>query len=183
MRAADRDPDQLGAMAVELSRRVNVLVTSSSSASKAARVATSTVPIVGWGAPVNMTGNMTGFTSVAEHQKEFLLQLKEIVPGLKRVALLFDRSYYPVLALLRATEEAARSLGLDAIHAEIHGAKELAGAFTAMKRADVQAVLVLNHSLFRREPETLAALAIEHKLPLSSPYEETGAAGALIAHE
>ncbi|MDQ2948443.1 MAG: ABC transporter substrate-binding protein, partial [Acidobacteriota bacterium] len=182
-RAADRNPDRLAAMAAELTRSVDVLVTSSSNASKAAHEATSTVPIVGWGAPVNMTGNMTGFTGVAEHQKEFLLQLKEIVPGLKRVALLFDRSYYPVLALLQATDEGARSLGLDVIHAEVHGAKELPSAFAAMERDAAQAVLVLNHPLFRREPETLAALAIEHRLPLSSPYRETGAAGALIAHE
>lgn len=183
MRAADRDPDRLAAMAAELSRSVDVLVTSSSSAGKAAHEATSTVPIVGWGAPVNMTGNMTGFTGVAEHQKEFLLQLKEIVLSLKRVALLFDRSYYPALALLHATDEAARSLGLDVIHAEVHGAKELPSAFATMKRDAAQAVLVLNHPLFRREPEPLAALAIEHRLPMSSPYQETGAAGALIAHE
>ena len=183
MRIADRDPKRLSDAAVELARSTDILVTSSSSAGKAAHEATATVPIVGWGSDSVMTGNMTGFSGVAEGQKTFLAQLKTTVPGLNRVALLFDRSYYPVPVLIRSTDEAARSLGLAVVHAEVHGASELADAFAAMKLEGAQAVLVLNHPMFRSEPETVAGLAIAYKLPLSSPYHEAGKAGALMAHE
>src|SRR5438270_4303404 len=52
-----------------------------------------------------------------------------------------------------------------------------------MKRARCRAVLVLNHGMFFREREKLAALAIVNKIALSTPYLRSAEAGALIAHE
>ena len=182
LRAADRNPERLARYAAELAKSCTVLVTTSSSAGKAAHEATTSVPIVGWGSDSVMSGNMTGFSGVAEHQGEFLAQLKAVIPGLKRVALLYDRSYFAVPPLIRSSERAAEALGLTLMHAEVREISDWPGQFGQLKRNGAQAVLALNHPDFRRERNKLTALAIEHGLPLSSPYRENGEAGALLAH-
>ncbi|MBL8291355.1 MAG: ABC transporter substrate-binding protein [Bryobacterales bacterium] len=182
LRAADRNANLLANHAVELAKRSTVIVTASSSAGKAAHEATKSIPIVGCGSDSVMGGNMTGFSGVAEHQGEFLAQLKAVIPELKRVALLFDRSYFAVPPLISSSERAAEKLGLALIHAEVNGVSDWASQFAQLKRSGAQAVLALNHPDFRRERSRLTALAIEHGLPLSSPYRENAEAGALLAH-
>src|SRR5207248_9079113 len=105
-RNADRDPQKLAQQASELvTLRVDLIVASSTTAAKAAKAATRTIPIVFWGAEPVSSGlvrnldhpgeNLTGVTADEEQQKDSLAQLKEIVPGLDRVAILFNPSYAP----------------------------------------------------------------------------------------
>jgi ABC-type uncharacterized transport system substrate-binding protein len=109
--------------------------------------------------------------------------LKEVVLDLKRVAILFNRSYAPVPGLLKNAESGARALGLSTQLVEVAAPSDLPGAFEAMKREGSRAVLVLNHGMFFRERARLAALAIENGIALSTPYLPNAEAGALIAHE
>jgi putative ABC transport system substrate-binding protein len=193
-RNADRDPQKLAQQAAELAAlKLSVIVASSTTAAKAAKAATQTIPIVFWGAEPISSGlvqnldhpgeNLTGVTENEEQQKEFLAQLKEIVPGLDRVAILFNLSYAPVPGLLKYAEEGARTLGLSPQLVKVTTSEDLAGAFAEMKRESCRASLVLNHGLFFREREKLAALAIENRIALSTPYLRNAEAGVLIAHE
>src|ERR1700687_4014914 len=166
-RNGDRDPEKLAKMAAELTAmKVDVIVASSTTAAKAAKAATHTIPIVFWGAEPISSGlvenldypgeNLTGGTANEEQQTEFLGMLKEVVPDLKRVAILFNRSYAPVPGLLTNAESGARALGLSTQLVEVAAPSDLPGAFEAMKREGSRAVLVLNHGMFFRERAKLA---------------------------
>jgi len=193
-RNGDRDPEKLAKGAAELAAmKVDIIVASSTTAAKAAKAATHTIPIVFWGAEPVSSGlvenldhpgeNLTGTTANEEQQEEFLAMLKEVVPGLKKIAILFNRSYAPVPGLLERAESGARTLGLSVQLVEVAAPGDLAGAFEAMKREDSRAVLVLNHGMFFRERAKLAALALEKRIAVSTPYLPNAEAGALIAHE
>ena len=193
-RNGDRDPEKLAKMAAELAAmKVDVIVASSTTAAKAAKAATHVIPIVFWGAEPISSGlvanldhpgeNLTGVTANEEQQAEFLAMLKEVVPDLKRVVILFNRSYAPVPGLLKNAESGARALGLSTRLVEMAAPGDLPGAFEAMKREGSRAVLVLNHGMFFRERAKLATIAIENGIAVSTPYLPNGEAGALIAHE
>ena len=193
-RFADRDPAKLARMATELaSMKVDVIVAASTTAAKAAKAATHTIPIVFWGAEPVSSGlvanldqpgeNLTGVTANEEQQKEFLAQLKEVMPGLNRVAILLNRSYAPVPGILKNAESGARELGLAIQLVEVSAPGDLPAAFASMKRERVRAVLVLNHRMFFEERAKVAALAIENGIAVSTPYLPSAEAGALIAHE
>jgi len=193
-RYADRDPKKLARMAAELAAmKVDVIVAASTTAAKAAKAATHSIPIVFWGAEPVSSGlvanlerpgeNLTGVTANEEQQREFLVQLNEVVPDLKRVAILFNRSYAPVPGLLKNAESGAHALGLSSQLVEVASPSDLPGAFEAMKREGSRAVLVLNHGMFFRDRAKLATLAIENGIAVSTPYLPNGEAGALIAHE
>jgi putative ABC transport system substrate-binding protein len=173
--------------------KVDVIVASSTTAAKAAKAATHTIPIVFWSAEPLSSGlvadlghpgeNQTGVTPNDEQQTAFLAMLKDVVPGLQRVAILFNRSYAPVPGLLKHAEDGARALGLSTQLMEVAAPRDLPGAFEAMKREGSRAVLVLNHRMFFEERANLASLASENGIAVSTPYLPNAAAGALIAHE
>jgi ABC-type uncharacterized transport system substrate-binding protein/DNA-binding beta-propeller fold protein YncE len=193
-RYANRDSEKLACMAAELAAmKVDIIVAASTTAAKAAKAATHTIPIVFWGAEPPSSGlvanldhpceNLTGVTFNEEAQKEFLAQLKEVLPGLNRVAILFNRSYAPALGILKYAESGARELGLSPQVVEVATPGDLPGAFAAMKRGGSRAVLVLNHRMFFEDRATLATLAITNGIAVSTPYLPSAEAGALIAHE
>jgi len=109
--------------------------------------------------------------------------LKEVVPGLTPVAILFNRSYAPVPGLLRHAEDGARALGLSVQLVEVAAPTNLPAAFEAMKRECTRAVLVLNHRVMFQERAQVAALAIANGIAVSTPYLPNAEAGSLIAHE
>ena len=165
-RNGGRDPEKLAKAAAELAAmKVDIIVASSTTAAKAAKAATHSIPIVFWGAEPVSSGlvenldhpgeNLTGVTANEEQQREFLAQLKEIVPGLDRVAILFNPSYAPVPGLLEYAEEGAHALQLSPRLVKVSAPDDLPGAFAEMKRAGCRAVLVLNHGMFFQEQNCL----------------------------
>lgn len=193
-RNGDSDPAKLARAAADLvAIHVDVIVASSTTAAKAAKAATRSIPIVFWSAEPVSSGlvanldhpgaNLTGLTANEEQQARFLAVLKEVVPGLRTVAILFNPSYAPVPGLLEYAERGARTLGLAVHRVEVKEPGDLPHAFAAMKCGRIRAALVLNHGMFYRERAQLATLAIENNVALSSPYFPNAAAGALIAHE
>jgi putative ABC transport system substrate-binding protein len=128
--------------------KVDVIVTGGS-AILAAKQATSTIPIVftlavdplGIGAVESLArpgGNITGLslqaTDVAGKRLEFF---REVVPGLRRLAVMANGGYPAVVREMGEVQEAARALGLDATTFDIRGAEDIAPAFDAFKgRAD-----------------------------------------------
>jgi putative ABC transport system substrate-binding protein len=91
--------------------------------------------------------------------------LKETVPGLSRVAVIFDPATPSHGVGLKAVEVAAPALGLRIQPVGVRSASEFAGAFSAIVRERAGAVLVLNTPIFVAGAKPLAELALMHKLP------------------
>ena len=176
-RYAEGRSDRLPDLAAELvNRNVDVIVAASTPEIRAAKQATSTIPIVmaigadpvGQGFISSLRrpgGNVTGMAwdpdpAVAEKYLEFL---KELVPGLQRVGVIIDRAQ-PNTPYRNAGVQAAPKLGLTLYHAEVGAPNEIEQAFALVARAGAQAVFVHGSALFFTERRQIAALAAKHRL-------------------
>jgi putative ABC transport system substrate-binding protein len=169
--------DRLPALADEVVRlKVDVLVTAGASATRAAKEATSTIPIVmaqdsdpvGNGFVASLArpgGNITGLSTLApELSGKRLELLKEIVPKLSRVAV-FGTSTRPGNAqALREVELAAGAFGLKHQFLDILGPKDIETAFRAASKGRADAVLMLAGSIFNSHRTQIAELTIKNRL-------------------
>ena len=132
-------------------------------------------------------GNMTGIAAEAalEINGKRLQILKEIVPGLDRVAVLrdaADRSFLYASGLeWTALDQAARELGLTLVPADIKSADELETAFADMKKSGAQALFVTRTALLANAGKQIADLAISTHLPSSCPFRSQVIAGGLVS--
>ena len=157
-RYAEGEVDRLPALAAELVRLpVDVLVARGGAAVRAARQATSTIPIVmsATADPVRQGfvaslarpgGNITGLAFLAQGALEGkrLELLKEAVPGLSRVAFLVNWTAVPgeAQSIRQELNTAAQSLRPEVQAFEVSGPDTIVAAFTAMERAQVGAFLL-----------------------------------------
>jgi ABC-type uncharacterized transport system substrate-binding protein len=194
-RYADGRPDRLDGLAAELVRlKVDVIVTTGTQPTTAAKRATSVTPIVmalsgdavGTGLVSSLArpgGNVTGLTYIAtELAGKRLEVLKEILPRLSRVAVLWNPEDPPRLLEYKEAESAAKTLGLVLQSVEIHGADEIEGAFAAMTRRRAEAVVVFNDPLTNVAIRRIASAASKSGLPVMSGIREFAAAGALASY-
>lgn len=195
-RFADGRFERLPELARELvGLRVDVLVGVVTEASRAARNATSTIPIVmvGVGDPVGAKlvdslarpgGNVTGnSSSSAETAGKSLELLREVAPGMRRVAVLWNPANRVFQAqMVEATVAAARVLGLQVSLVEAGDADSLARAFETMARDRVDGVDVMPDPALRTLAPRIASLALRQRLPSVSGDIEYLAAGGLIAY-
>jgi putative ABC transport system substrate-binding protein len=149
-------PEALPSLAAELLRaRVELIVTRSTPASLAAKAATTTIPIIfSAGDPVRSGlvaslarpgGNLCGYSSIAsEADAKSLSLLKQLLPGLQRVAFLWEQENPVFRSHREAVENACRSAGVQAIFAEYGQPVELKGAIQSAARRGAQALLVNN---------------------------------------
>jgi putative tryptophan/tyrosine transport system substrate-binding protein len=133
-------------------------------------------------------GNMTGIAAGAalEINGKRLQILKEIVPGLDRVAVLrdfADRSFF-----LRdsgfewtALDQAARELGLTLVPIDIKSADEFETAFADMKKSGAEALFLTRTALLANAGKQIADLAIAARLPSSCPFRRQVSAGGLVS--
>ena len=186
--------DRLHEIAGELVRlNVDVIVAPSSIYTEAARRATSTIPIIfaSHADPIGSNhaasirrpgGNITGLSLLmTETNAKGLELLKEAIPYLSQVAVLFDPatpSHEPGLKML---EDTAASLALRIRPLAVRGEGELHGTFAVITRDREQAVLVLN-SLFMGAPARIAELALEHRVPAMFGAREHTEAGGLLSY-
>ena len=176
-RYSEEKIDHLPTLADEVVRlKVDVLVTAGASATRAAKEATSTIPIVmaqdsdpvGNGFVASLArpgGNITGLSTLApELSGKRLELLKEIVPKLSRVAV-FGTSTRPGNAqALREVELAAGALGLKHQFLDILGPKDIETAFRAASKGRADAVLMLAGSIFNSHRTQIAELTIKNRL-------------------
>ena len=175
---AERFPD----LAAELVRlNVDVIVASDNPAIAAAQQATSTIPIVmvlamdpvrtGFvGSLARPGGNTTGLTVQAtDIQGKALQLLKDAVPTVSRVVVLWDATEPGRQVQATEAEEAARALGLEVHLLEVRSPAELESLFTAMARDKVDAVLVHSSQMLGKHRERIAALAAQSRLPTMGP--------------
>jgi putative ABC transport system substrate-binding protein len=194
-RYAEGRPEHLPALAAELvHRQVAVLVTSSTQATLAAKHATTTIPIVfvDLADPVQTGlvasfarpgGNLTGLTIVAEelHGKRLEL-LQEALPGLTRVAVLWNPANPAGATFPRDMERVARVLGLTLHLQAVSKAEELDTAFAAVRQARAEALVVPPDGVFNLHRATIAAFAAQHRLPAIYPNRLYLDAGGLMAY-
>jgi ABC-type uncharacterized transport system substrate-binding protein len=190
--------ERLPALAAELvALEVDVILAVNTAAAVAAKQATRTLPIVfaatrdavGSGLVTNLArpgGNVTGLALLApELVGKRLEQLKQAVPGLTRVAALWqpgsqvegtDRD------MLKGAEAAARALGVRLQIVEARGPADLNRAFSDITRARAGALIVLGGSMFSNERSRLVGLAATNRLPAVYPLTEYVDAGGLMSY-
>ena len=164
--------DQLPALAAELvGLRVDILVGVGAVVARAAKSATTTIPVVMAVVidPVNLVaerpgGNLTGLTTFDPQEARKKLELlEEVVPRLARVALLGDQA---LRTFMGHHEEQARALGLQPQSLKIAGASpDLHGVFQAMERERADALLVLELPATVAHRRRIGELAAQQRLP------------------
>ena len=195
LRFADGKTDRLPGLAAELVvLKVDVIVTSGTPASLAAKQATRTIPIVmaqladpvGAGLVASLGrpgGNVTGLTTQdADLSGKRLEMLLQVVPKVSRFAVLIDETSPGSMLIARGTQIAAQSLGVQLQSLGVRGPEELDGAFSAMKEGRAGALIVESSSLLFTSRTRLADLALKNRLPTMFAQKEYAEAGGLMAY-
>jgi putative ABC transport system substrate-binding protein len=193
VRWADGKYDRLPALVAELiALNVSVIVTSGTKAAIAAKIATSTIPIVmgSTGDPIGLglttslarpSGNVTGWTNISADLYPKLLELlKEAAPRVAQIAYLMNPAD-PTMSF-PAMQSTAKSLKLALQTFEARAPEQFDGVFADMARARSDAVLVQGDTLFAVKVQTIAQLALKHRLPSASGLNEFAEAGGLITY-
>ena len=197
-RWADYDYRRLPALASELVKlRVRVIVAASTPAIIAARSVTSQVPIVsplmadpvGSGFAQSLArpgGNITGLSAMsAELSAKRLEQLKELVPSLSRVGMLWDQNIQSFALSVHQTEAAARTLGLSL---EVHGLyspDDYNAAFNAMAASRVEGLIIAagpDTKMTGGDPARLTTAIASLRLPATYSAGEFVASGGLMSY-
>jgi putative tryptophan/tyrosine transport system substrate-binding protein len=198
-RSAEGKLERLPALAAELvALKVDVIVTGGGTPTAlAAKQATKTIPIVFTSAPDPVTdglvtslarpgGNVTGLSNLTpELVGKCLDQLKQAVPGVSRVAVLWQPGAYGERTekdMLKQAEVAGRALGIRLQLVEARGPEDFDRAFSDMTRARAGALTVLGSAIFNSERRRLVDLAAKHRLPTVYTSRDFVDAGGLIAY-
>jgi ABC-type uncharacterized transport system substrate-binding protein len=194
-RYAREDVERLRAMARELVRlNVSAIVTAGTVAAVAAKRATSAIPIVmATGADqvslglvdslARPGGNVTGVSSYASQltDKRFEL-LREIVPGLSRLAVLWKSDNIISANFVRDLERLTTESGVALQNLRVNTRDDVVGAFVAAARERAEAVYVVSAATLFAERRTISDLALKHRLPTMTAESEYVDAGLLASY-
>jgi putative ABC transport system substrate-binding protein len=195
-RSAEQKFDRLPALAAELVRlKVDIIVTSGPIPTRAAKEATSTIPIVmaqdpdpvanGFVASLARPGgNITGLATLApELSGKQVELLTEIFPKLSRVAV-FRTSTQPGIAqALKEVELAAKALGVQLQYLDVLDPKDIETAFRAASKGHAEAVLSLVAGGIANAHRTqIVELAVKSRLPVIYNRREDVEAGGLMTY-
>jgi putative tryptophan/tyrosine transport system substrate-binding protein len=194
-RGTDGTPGQFrDAVAEAVALRPDLIVVWSTVGGVAIKQATTTLPVVflSVGVPVGIGlvaslsrpgGNMTGvtFEAASETYPKRLQLLKEVVPRLTRVAILYAVGDQNVEPAIRTSEAAAPSLGIRLHLVGVRDAGELDSAFSDIKSGAAQAVLVVAGALTSTNSQRIAELAITSRIPSVHAFRHTVALGGLMS--
>ena len=194
-RYAEGNNDRLPILAAELvSIPVDVIVADSTLAALPSKEATRTIPIVmysgdalGTGIVTSLAhpgGNVTGVSGMtAGISGKRLELLKEAVPGLSRVAILWDAAGPAPALAFKETEVAARAFGVPLQSLEVRGpTPNFASAFEAATGEHANALIVISNRLTERYIKEIVELAAKHRLPAMYYNTEWTNAGGLISY-
>jgi putative ABC transport system substrate-binding protein len=198
-RDAEGKVERFPALAADLAAlKVDVIVTfGGTRAALAAKQATTTIPVVfgAVGDPVEEGlvsglarpgGHVTGLAvAVPELVHKSMELLKEVVPGVSRVALLFKPDAAPeptTKARLKAADVAARTLGIRLQVVEARGPEDFDRAFSDMTRAGAEALTVQSTPVFDSHRRRLVDLAARNRLPAVYSFSVYVEAGGLMSY-
>ena len=195
-RFADGEMARLPALATDLVRLgVDIIVSGSNVTTVAAMKATTTIPIVMTNSaePVSAGfvaslarpgGNVTGFSSEPgdEIYGKRLEFLKETLPNLSRVGILWNPDFAPNLERLKSTRETSQALGLTLVPAEARELDALEQAFATMVRERAQVLVVLSDGVLFNCRGQIGVMAVRNRLPAISAVREYVEAGLLLSY-
>jgi putative ABC transport system substrate-binding protein len=194
-RWAEGHYDRLPTLAADLiQRKVTVIAATTSPAARAAKIATSTVPIVfttgddpiklGLVASLNRPGgNVTGVSNlIVELGSKQLGLLRELAPRTTAIAVLMNPNFPGTERQSRDVETAARVLGLQLIVLTASTEREMETAFATMAQKGGVALLVGVDPFFLERRDHVVALAARHAIPAIYPVREFAVAGGLMSY-
>jgi putative ABC transport system substrate-binding protein len=194
-RYGDAKPERTADMAAELVRlKVDVIVTATDGAIAAVKRETQTIPIVmanstdpvGTGFVVSLAhpgGNVTGLTGLSpELSAKRVELLNEAVPGLSRVAVMWNPEARGAVFDYKETEEAARRLRMQLQSVEVSRADDIDRAFSAINSGRAEALIVGGSAFTFAHRGLIASLTQKHRLPSMSIARDLVEAGGLMAY-
>jgi putative tryptophan/tyrosine transport system substrate-binding protein len=195
-RSAEGKADRLPGLAAELVRlKLDVIVTGGAGATRPAKEATATIPIVmgqdsdpvGSGFVASLArpgGNVTGLSTLHPEMSGKRLEiLKNVLPRLSRVAFFGTSTWVGNAQGLRETELAAGALGVKLQYLDVLGAKDFEIAFHAAGKGQAEAVLMLVwNPVLNPHRKEIAELAVKSRLPTIYREREHVEAGGLMAY-
>ena len=194
-RYSEGKAERFADLAAELVRlQVDVIVTMSTPAALAAKQATQTIPIVmvyvadpvGTGLVTNLArpgGNLTGVSDMATDLSAKRLELlKEAVPTLSRVAVLWNAADPGMVLRFREIEAAARVLGVTVQSHEVRSPQDFAQAFTAITQKRPDALFVVAEVLTLAHRCQVLDFAAQHRLPAMYEFGMFARDGGLMAY-
>ena len=195
-RYAGGKPERLPELAAELVRlRVDVIILSGSDSIRAAKRATQTIPIVvgnagdlvGAGLVASLAkpgGNITGSTTISPDLSGKRLELlKEVVPNLSKVAVIWNRQVGgSTEGQVKETEFAARQFELKTQSVVVRDPSEFAGVYATITKQGANAVIIIRDALTLFHRKRLAELAVKNRLPSMCEGQEFIDDGCLKAY-
>jgi len=194
-RWAEGDDTRYPALAAELiALKIDVIVTWGTPAALAAKEATSTIPIVmgsiGTALEARVVpnlarpgGNITGFSNLnAEIVGKHVDLLKDLIPGIRRVAVLSNSTNPGAAVAIRYAETAAKTAGLRLDNVQFRDAGDLATALPALSRLHPDAVLVIADSQLLAQRQRIVEFMMANRLPAIYAFPEFAEAGGLLSY-
>jgi putative ABC transport system substrate-binding protein len=193
-RYAEGKYDRLPELADELVRmKVEVIVTTSSISAHAVRRATTTIPIVMTsGSPVERGlaeslakpgGNVTGLTVMASQLSGKRLEiLKETIPKMTRVAVLWPSQEREAAAGFKETQEAARAFGLKLQSVELGRPEDIEKVVGEIPKGNPHALVVILGPLVTLHSRRIIDAALKYRLPGMYPTRQFAEEGGLMAY-
>ncbi|TAK08373.1 ABC transporter substrate-binding protein, partial [bacterium] len=194
-RFAEGKPDQISHNAAELvGLKVDIIVTTGPTDTRAAKEATATIPIVmaqesdpvGSGFVASLAqpgGSITGLSTLSpELSGKQLELLKEIVPKLSRVAVLGNSTEPGNAQSLRETQLAAGGFGVQLQYLEVRGPEDIETAFSAIKKERTGAFIVLRNPVTSTHRARIIDLAAKNRLPAMYVSPEWVEGGGLMSY-
>jgi putative ABC transport system substrate-binding protein len=195
-RHAEGRLDRMPALVKELvQQKVEVIVAVNNVVIRAAKEVTKTIPIVMMSSvdPVvagyvdsfaHPGGNITGLAYLGRDLSAKRLELlKEVLPKMSRVAILWDADGPGPAIAFKEYEAAAQAFKLELRSLEVRGPNpDFAGAFQAAKTARAEALIVVGNPLMSQHIQPIFALATKHRLPSMTEGDRYVEAGGLISY-
>jgi putative tryptophan/tyrosine transport system substrate-binding protein len=193
-RWADGQYGRLPAMAADLVHRQVAVIVTNSPGMLAAKVATTTIPIVfttsgdpvelGFVASLARPGrNITGVTQLnVEVAPKRLELMHELVPTATIMAVLLNPTYPSAETQSRGMQAAARTLGLQLHILRASNERAIDDAFATLAQLRAGAFVISSDPFFNSRAEQFAALALRHAVPTIFQYREFAAAGGLMSY-
>jgi putative ABC transport system substrate-binding protein len=193
VRSAEGDDRLLAKYAVELAASTDIILAIASGSLAAARRASTTIPIVALdlesdpvanGAAQSLNrpgGNVTGiFFDAPEIASKWIQIIQEMLPQLKKVALLYDAHLDQTQ--LKSGEATARNLGIETVSLGVDNPAAIRDAFRRAVDAKVDAMLVHSSPIFVDQASAIADLAREFRLPSIGLFPIYAKVGGLASY-
>jgi len=188
-----RKPEDLAEMAADLvNRKVDVIATTGPQPIEAARLATTTIPIVIVACDradrlvasiARPGGNITGMACISSDLAAKRLELlREMVPTLSRVSVLFNGGVPAKVEEFHEIQAAAKTMEIEVQSADVRDPTGFVTAFAAIKGGNAQALLALAEPLTLYHLKEIAEFAAERRLPSMYGFRQFCDAGGLLCY-